>query len=252
MPSCSPHAVTGRNTSAPRLLSVMKVSTAMVNFAPSLDEGVPSRLGTLHIVERDLGKARAIHAELIARAAWYAPMLAAQRVQVTVAPDVAAVPDPENKHGQLSQANLFALLMASASTSTGHDAARALLAQVDTAGDAHKAVTLDQLTMALKDASETLATQFAGIQRRSGDTLSPEERVKSGLTVPSRPLARPLRPVDLLRVRVEGFDGAYGDTPVRLSYVRAPDGVHLVETLGRIQGIDDSCKASVPARASPR
>ena len=154
-------------------------------------------------------------------------MLAAERVQVTVAPDVVAVPDPENKHCQLSQANLFALLMAAASTSNGQDAARALLARVDTAGDAHKAVTIDQMTIALKDAGETLATQFAEIERRSGDTLSPEERVKSGLTVPSRPLARPLRPVDLLRVRIEGFDGAYGDTPVRLSYVRAPDGVRV-------------------------
>ena len=200
---------------------------AMVSFAPSLDEGVPSRLGTLRIVERDLGKARAIHAELVARAAWYAPMLAAERVQVTVAPDVAAVPDPENKHCQLSQGNLFALLMAAASTPNGHDAARELLARVDTAGDAHKAVTIDQMTIALKDASETLAAQFAEIERRGGDTLSPEERVKSGLTVPSRPLARPLRPVDLLRVRIEGFDGAYSDTPVRLSYVRAPDGVRV-------------------------
>ena len=200
---------------------------AMLSFAPALEEGVPSRLTTLHIVERDLGKARAIHAELVARAAWYAPMLAAEHVAVTVAPEVASVPDPENKHCQLSQANLFALLMAAASTEHGHDAARALLERVDTAGDAHKDITIDQMTLALKDAGETLASQFAEIERRSTDTLSPEERAKSGLTVPSRPLARPLRPVDLLRVRVEGFDGAYSDTPVRLSYVRAPDGVRV-------------------------
>ena len=200
---------------------------AMLSFAPSMDEAAPSRLNTLRIVERDLSKARAIHAELVARASWYAPMLEAERVKVTVAPEVAAIPDPENKHCQLSQANLFALLMAAASTEHGQDAARALLARVDTAGDAHRAVTMDQMTLALKDAGETLALQFAEIEKRSSDSLSAAERAKSGLTVPSRPLARPLRPVDLLRVRVEGFDGAYGDTAVRLSYVRAPDGVRV-------------------------
>ncbi len=200
---------------------------AMVSFAPSLEEGVPSRLSALHIVERDLGKARAIHAELLARAAWFAPMLAADGIHLTVAPDVAAVPDPDNTHCQLSQANLFALLMAAASTEHGHDAARALLERVDTLGDAHPSVTIEQMTLALKDAGATLATQFADIEARTADTLSPEARVKSGLTVPSRPLARPQRPVDLLRVRIEGFDGAYGDTPVRLSYVRAPDGVRV-------------------------
>ena len=200
---------------------------AMLSFAPSLDLPAPSRLSTLRIVERDLGKARAIHAELVARAAWYAPMLEAEHVTVTIAPEVSAVPDPENKHCQLSQANLFALLMAAASTEHGRDAARALLARVDTAGDAHRAVTMDQMALALKDAGETLASQFAEIEKRSLDTISAAERAKSGLTVPSRPLARPLRPVDLLRVRVEGFDGAYGDTAVRLSYVRAPDGVRV-------------------------
>ena len=130
---------------------------AMVSFAPGLEEGVPSRLNTLRIVERDLGKARAIHAELIARAAWYAPMLEAERVHLTVAPDVAAVPDPDNTHCQLSQANLFALLMAAAATDHGRDAAQALLARVNTASDAHSAVTMDQMTIALKDAAETLA-----------------------------------------------------------------------------------------------
>lgn len=200
---------------------------AMVSFAPSLDEGVPSRLGTLRIVERDLGKARAIHAELVARAAWYAPLLQAEHVELTVAPDVSAVPDPDNAHCQLSQANLFALLMAAAVTEHGHDAARSLLERVDTAGDAHPAVTIEQMTVALRGAAQTLVSQFADIERRTADTLSPDQRVKSGLTVPSRPLARPLRPVDLLRVRIEGFDGAYGDTAVRLSYVRAPDGVRV-------------------------
>ena len=200
---------------------------AMVSFAPTLEEGVPSRLSVLHIVERDLGKARAIHAELVARAAWYTPLLEAEHVRVTVAPDISAVPDPENQHCQLSQANLFALLMAAASTEHGRDAARALLERVDTAGDAHKEVTIEQMTVALKGASEELAAQFAKIEQRSADTMSPAERVKSGLTVPSRPLARPLRPIDLLRVRIEGFDGAYGDTAVRLSYVRAPDGVRV-------------------------
>ena len=200
---------------------------AMVSFAPSLEEGVPSRLSTLRIVERDLGKARAIHAELVARAAWYAPMLELEHVRVTVAPDIAAVPDPDNKHNQLSQANILALLMAVASTEYGRDAARALLERVDTAGDAHASVTIEQMTIALKGAGEALAAQFTEIESRSADTLSPEEHVKSGLTVPSRPLARPLRPVDLLRVRIEGFDGAYGDTAVRLSYVRAPDGVRV-------------------------
>ena len=200
---------------------------AMVSFAPALEEGVPSRLSTLNIVERDLGKARAIHAELIARIKWYAPMLAAEHVDVRVSPEVSAVPDKENKHCQLSQANLFALLMAAASTPNGQDAARALLERVDTAGDAHATVTIDQMTLALRDAGEELKEQFDRIEKRAADTLSVEERVKSGLTVPSRPLARPQRPVDLLRVRVEGFDGAYGDTPVRLSYVRAPDGVRV-------------------------
>ena len=200
---------------------------AMVSFAPGLEEGVPSRLNTLRIVERDLGKARAIHAELVARAAWYAPMLEAERVHLSVAPEVAAVPDPDNKHCQLSQANLFALLMAAATTDQGREAAQALLARVNTASDAHSAVTMDQMSLALKDATATLASQFSEIEARTADSLSPEERVKSGLTVPSRPLARPQRPVDLLRVRIEGFDGAYGDTAVRLSFVRAPDGVRV-------------------------
>ena len=200
---------------------------SMVSFAPSLDEGVPSRLNTLRIVERDLGKARAIHAELVARVSWYAPMLDAERVHVTVTPEIVAVPDESNKHCQLSQSNLFALLMAAASTEHGAEAAAALLERVDTANDAHRSVTVEQLRAALKDASETLATQFTDMETRRTDTLTPEQRAKSGLTVPSRPLARPLRPVDLLRVKIEGFDGAYGDTPVRLSYVRAPDGVRV-------------------------
>jgi hypothetical protein len=126
---------------------------AMISFAPALADGVPSHLNTLRIVERDLGKARAIHAELVARAAWYAPMLAADQVQVTVAPDVAAVPDPENKHCQLSQANLFALLMATAATESGREAATALLGRVDTNGDAHPAVTIEQMAQALTDAA---------------------------------------------------------------------------------------------------
>ena len=200
---------------------------AMVSFAPSLEERVPSRLNTLRIVERDLAKARAIHAELVARVAWYAPMLEAEQVHLTVAPEVVAVPDTEHSHRQLSQANLFALLMAAASTEIGQDAACALLAQLDTANDAHRSVTPEQLRGALKDAGETLAAQFTEIESRRADSLSPEQRAKSGLTVPSRPLARPLRPVDLLRVKIEGFDGAYSDTPVRLSYVRAPDGVRV-------------------------
>jgi CHAT domain-containing protein len=201
--------------------------SAMVSFAPTPDEGVPSRLNTLRLVERDLGKARAIHAELVARVAWYAPMLAAERVQVTVTPEVVAIPDEAHSFKQLSQANLFALLMAAASTEQGREAACALLERLDAANDAHKTVTAAQLREALKDASETLAEQFTDIETRRTDQLSPEQRAKSGLTVPSRPLARPQRPVDLLRVKVEGFDGAYGDTPVRLSYVRAPDGVRV-------------------------
>jgi CHAT domain len=200
---------------------------AMVSFAPSPDEGVPSRLNTLRLVERDLGKARAIHAELVARVAWYAPMLAAERVHVTVTPEVVAIPDASHCYKQLSQSNIFALLMAAASTEKGREAACALLERLDTANDAHKTVTSDQLREALKDASETLAGQFTELETRRTDSLSPEQRAKSGLTVPSRPLARPQRPVDLLRVKVEGFDGAYGDTPVRLSYVRAPDGVRV-------------------------
>ncbi|HYW50665.1 MAG TPA: CHAT domain-containing protein [Gemmatimonadaceae bacterium] len=200
---------------------------AMVGFAPALEEGVPSRLSTLRLVERDLGKARAIHAELVARAAWYAPMLAAERVQVTVTPTIVVMADAASTQGQLSQANLFALLMAAATSDMGRDAACALLERVDTSHDAHPSVTIDQMREALKFATKTLASQFTEIETRRTDTLTPEQRAKSGLTVPSRPLARPLRPVDLLRVRVEGFDGAYGDTPVRLSYVRAPDGVRV-------------------------
>ena len=203
------------------------VLAAMVSFAPALEEGVPSRLNTLRIVERDLGKARAIHAELVARVSWYAPMLAAERVSVSVAPEIVAVPDVTNANCQLSQANLFALLMAAAASEKGREAACALLERVDTLSDAHPSVTIEQMRVALEDATKTLAMQFTDIDARRTDALSPEQRAKSGLTVPSRPLARPLRPVDLLRVRIEGFDGAYGDTPVRLSYVRAPDGVRV-------------------------
>jgi len=200
---------------------------AVGSFAPSPDESSPSRLSTLRIVERDLGKARAIHAELVARVTWYEPMLAAERVKITVSPGITAVPDPEHKHAQLSQANLFALLMAAAATEAGQEAALGLLARVDTATDAHSSVTIEQMSAALREASSTLATQFAEMELRVADALSPEQRARSGLTVPSRPLARPLRPVDLLRLRVEGFDGAYSDTAVRLSYVRAPDGVRV-------------------------
>ena len=200
---------------------------AMVSFAPSLDEGVPSRLSTLRIVERDLGKARAIHAELSARVAWYQPMLHAERIHVTVTPEVVGIPDEAHSHRQLSQSNLFALLMAAASSERGREAACALLGQLDAEHDAHRSVTSDQLREALVDASDTLMVQFAEMESRRTDTLTPEQRAKSGLTVPSRPLARPRRPVDLLRVKVEGFDGAYGDTPVRLSYVRASDGVRV-------------------------
>ena len=200
---------------------------AMMSFAPQLEEGVPSRLSVLRIVERDLGKARAIHAELEARVSWYQPMLAAEHVEVTVTPEVVGVPDSSHAHRQLSQSNLFALLMAAASSLQGEEAACALLAQLDAEHDAHRSVTPAQLREALKDASATLAEQFTTLESRRVDTLSPAQRAKSGLTVPSRPLARPRRPVDLLRVKVEGFDGAYNDTPVRLSYVRAPDGVRV-------------------------
>jgi len=200
---------------------------AMVSFAPRLEDGAPSRLSVLRIVERDLGKARAIHAELEARVSWYKPMLASEHVEVTVTPEVVGVPDASHAHRQLSQSNLFALLMAAASSLQGEEAACALLAQLDTEHDAHRSVTPAQLREALKDASATLTEQFTALESRRADMLSPEQRSRSGLTVPSRPLARPRRPVDLLRVRVEGFDGAYGDTPVRLSYVRAPDGVRV-------------------------
>ena len=200
---------------------------AMLSFAPRIDEGVPSRLNTLRIVERDLGKARAIHAELEARASWFQPMLAAERVHVTVTPEVVGVPDASHAHRQLSQSNLFALLMAAASSTKGEEAACALRAQLDAEHDAHRSVTADQLRAALKDASAMLGEQFTAMESRRADTLSPEQRARSGLTVPSRPLARPRRPVDLLRVKVEGFDGPFGDTPVRLSYVRAPDGVRV-------------------------
>jgi CHAT domain-containing protein len=200
---------------------------AMVSFAPVVKEGIPSRLNLLRIVERDLSKARAIHAELVARSAWYAPVLEAEHINVVVAPTITAVPDPEHAHGQLSQANLFALLMAAASTEQGAAAAQALLERVDLAADAHSSVTVSQLTAALRDASANLAAQFKQQDAQRTDTTSTEERSRSGLTVPSRPLARPSRAVDLLRVKVEGFDGAYGDTAVRLSYVRAPDGVRV-------------------------
>jgi CHAT domain len=200
---------------------------AMVSFAPSVQEGVPSRLSVLRIVERDLGKARAIYAELQARVEWYAPVLEAERIKVTVSPTVVAIPDPDHSNSQLSQANLFALLMAAASSETGVAAAQQLLERVDVKGDAHESITVPQLMAALKDASATLASQFTEQDSRRATTLTAEERGKSGLTVPSRPLARPARPVDLLRVRVEGFDGAYSDTAVRLSYVRAPDGVRV-------------------------
>jgi hypothetical protein len=200
---------------------------ALVTFAPAMQEGVPSRLNTLRIVERDLGKARAIHAELVARAAWYAPVLQAERLELKVLPTIDAVPDPDHSNGQLSQSNLFALLMAAASTEQGLEAAEALLGRVDLEGDAHKSVTMGQLTAALRDAGTRLSSQFKDMETSRDDTMSSSERAKSGLTVPSRPLARPSRPVDLLRVRVEGFDGTYGDTAVRLSYVRAPDGVRV-------------------------
>ncbi len=200
---------------------------AMVSFAPQEAENSPSRLSVLRIVERDLSKARAIHAELEARVSWYHPVLAAERVEVRVTPEVVGVPDSSHAHRQLSQSNLFALLMAAASSAKGQEAACALLALLDAEHDAHRSVTPDQLREALIDASATLAEQFTAIEMRRADILTPENRAKSGLAVPSRPLARPRRPVDLLRVKVEGFDGAYGDTPVRLSYVRAPDGVRV-------------------------
>ncbi len=200
---------------------------AMVSFAPALDDEVPSRLRMLRIVERELGKARAIHAELVARAAWYAPVLEAAGVRLTAAPEIVAVPDPDNTHGQLSQASLYALLMATASSEHGSAAAGALLASVDAAGDAHGSVTVPQLAAALHLANATLARQFRELDARRADTLTVDERAKRGLTVPSRPLARPSRPVDLLRVRIDGFDGTDADTAVRLSYVRAPDGVRV-------------------------
>ena len=201
--------------------------SAMVSVARQADAGLPSRSITLRIVDRDLGKARAIHAELEARVSWYQPMLAAERIHVTVTPDVVGMPDASHAHRQLSQSDLFALLMASAASADGEAAAGALLATLDAEQDAHRVVTADQLRAALKDASATLAGQFVAMASRRTDTLSPTERARSGRTVPSRPLARPRRPVDLLRVKVEGFDGASGDTPVRLSYVRAPDGVRV-------------------------
>jgi hypothetical protein len=200
---------------------------AMVSVARQAAKGVSSRSITLRIVDRDLGKARAIHAELEARVSWYQPMLDAERIHVTVTPDVVGVPDASHAHRQLSQSDLFALLMASAASADGEAAAGALLATLDAEQDAHRVVTPDQLRAALKDASATLAEQFVVMASRRSDTLSPADRARSGRTVPSRPLARPRRPVDLLRVKVEGFDGAYGDTPVRLSYVRAPDGVRV-------------------------
>ncbi len=147
---------------------------AMVSFAPSLDEGVPSRLTALRIVERDLGKARAIHAELVARVAWYQPMLHAERVHVTVTPEVVGIPDQAHSHRQLSQSNLFALLMAAASSERGREAACALLGQLDAESDAHRSVTSEQLRQALVDASETLTAQFTEIEARRADTLSPE------------------------------------------------------------------------------
>jgi pimeloyl-ACP methyl ester carboxylesterase len=173
-------------------------------------------LRRVRIVEMALGRARELHAELVARSEAYRGALEQSGVRLAVNLQLEVSRDAEGgPTGEIKPGDALSYLLAAAMDAPNRQTTNALLHRIDLDLDTSPARGFKLISEAVDAAAEEAAATF----REARPTQNRAEPASLSAAARSRPLARPRAVSDILRVVYASDVDRAPDIATRLSYI---------------------------------